>query len=85
MIRTGDAIVTWPGADPHSEFDEWKHVAGVQAETAGTRVVLVIEDSALVHDLFYLNHPTESRCDFATDFPPDTGYSVWGKVTYVRQ
>ena len=81
-LRAARVTITWPSAGP-DEFDSYHTLDSLHPSIVDGRVVLSIRDTSLVRQLFTLNHPTESRCDFYADGEGESAW-VWGTVRYTE-
>ena len=65
MLSHATVAITWPSSGKSkSEFDEYRTVPSLHATVIDGRPALEVKDSALLHELFGLNHPPFADCRF---------------------
>ena len=82
MIRMARASITWPST--LYEFDDVHDAPALRPTVEHGRVVIRVSDSASFWELFELNHPTDTRCDFDVDGDTEPPW-VWGVVRYIER
>jgi hypothetical protein len=63
MMRDAQVIITWPSSG-EVEFDTFRVIPSLHGTVIDSRPALVIRDSAILHEVFGLNHPRFADCRF---------------------
>ena len=75
MMQSARVFITWPSSGP-AEFDDFREIPSLHPFALGNRPALLIRDSAILRELFWLNHPTVADCRFLTADGVDGGGGV---------